>query len=90
VNSGVTPPDTFKLYFLNTTTGTWDDAGRATGLLGDGITITSPGAGFTTAFYPNGAASATSICIENTNKDNDRMKITVKSATGMIQVVTGC
>lgn len=90
VNSGATPPDTFKLYFLNTTTGNWDDAGRATGRLGDGMSITSPGATFTTTFQPNGAASAASICIDNTQKDNDRMKITVKSATGMIQVATGC
>lgn len=89
VNSGATPPDSYQLQSWNGAAYV-DEPGRAAGALEDGISITSPGAAFNVEFYPNGAASATSICIDNTKKTNDRMKITVKSATGMIQVVTGC
>lgn len=89
VNSGATPPDSYQLQ-------SWDGAayvdepGRAAGLLGEGISITSPVSNFNTEFYPNGSSTATTICVDNTNKSSDRMKITVKGATGMIQVTTGC
>lgn len=90
VNSGATPPDSYQLQSWNGAAYV-DEPGRAAGQLGDGISITSPGGStFDVEFYPNGAATAASICIDNTKKANDRMKITVKSATGMIQVVTGC
>lgn len=92
INAGVTPPDSFQLQ-------SWDDGiadyadepGRAAGLFADGVSITSPGTGtFTTEFYPNGTSTITSLCVENTQKANDRMKITVTGSTGMIKVVTGC
>lgn len=89
VNPGATPPDTYSLSYWNGAS--WQaEAGRASGALGAGISITSPGANFTTEFYPNGTATATSICINNTEKANDRMKVTVTGSTGMIQVTTGC
>jgi Tfp pilus assembly protein FimT len=89
LNSGATPPDSYQLQSWNGASYV-DEPGRAEGQLEDGISITSPGATFDVEFYPNGAASATTICIDNTKKTNDRMKITVRSATGMIQVETGC
>lgn len=89
VNAGATPPDSYQLQSWNGAAYV-DEPGRAAGQLADGISITSPGGSFNVEFYPNGAATATSICIDNTRKAGDRMKITVKSATGMIQVVTGC
>lgn len=90
INSGVTPPDSFQLQSWNGAVYV-DEPGRAAGLLGDGISITSPGGPtFNTEFYPNGASTATSICIDNTQQANDRMKVTVTGTTGMIKVTTGC
>lgn len=89
VNSGVTPPDTYTLFRYSG--GAWaEDPGRVTGELAGAISISTPVSDFTTEFYPNGTATATSICIENTAKTNDRMKITVQGSTGMITVQTGC
>lgn len=90
LNAGSTP-DNYQLYFYNTTTGNWEnDTSRTLRSLEQGVNISSPGASFTTDFYPNGTATASSICIENTATAGDRMKITVQSSTGMITVSTGC
>lgn len=79
----------YQLQFSNG--GGWtDEPNRAAGTLESGIAITSPGGGFATEFNANGSATATSICINNSQAANDRMKITVTGSTGMIQVETGC
>lgn len=92
VNAGATPPDSYQLQFWNDAIADFaDEPGRAAGVLEPGISITSPGGPtFTTVFNPNGSATNTSICIDNTQKANDRMRITVRPATGMIEVSTGC
>lgn len=78
----------YQLQFSN---GAWtDEPNRAPVTLEDGIAITSPAGSFATEFNANGSATATSICINNSQQANDRMKITVTGSTGMIQVVSGC
>lgn len=90
VNAGTTPPDTYQLKSY--TGGAWVvEPDRALGRLEPGISITSPGGPtFSADFNANGSASSTIICVNNAEKTNDRMKITVKTATGRILVETGC
>lgn len=53
--------------------------------------ISSPGdTTLRTSFSPNGSATATSLCMENSFDTTDRMKVTVSGATGLIKVETGC
>lgn len=79
----------YQLQFDNA--GSWtNEPSRAARTLESGIAITSPGASFQVQFNANGSANATSICINNTQQANDRMKITVTGSTGMIRVETGC
>ncbi|OGP17279.1 MAG: hypothetical protein A2V21_302860 [Deltaproteobacteria bacterium GWC2_55_46] len=71
--------------------GAWVDyPTRGQGELGAGIDITSPGDTFSVQFYTNGAATATTICVNNTQKSDDRMQINVTGTTGMITVSQGC
>lgn len=88
LNTGTTP-DTFRLD--SWTGGAWTlDTGHVTTPLGSGVKITLPAASFTTEFFPNGTATATTMCLDNTSGTNDRMKITVQGSTGMITITTGC
>ncbi|MBI1911896.1 MAG: GspH/FimT family pseudopilin [Deltaproteobacteria bacterium] len=92
-------PDTYRLATWNTGTGAWEnDATRTTMSLESGINISTPNANFMVVFYPNGisssadnaTAAASSMCIDNTAKANDKMTITIQGSTGMISVTTGC
>lgn len=89
--------DTYRMQYYPAAS--WDDEPtRALLSLDSGINISAPGSSFDVYFFPNGASSSdgtptpasSSICIENTSKANDKMKITVQGATGMIKVDTGC
>lgn len=65
-----------------------DDPARAAFDLDPKVDITSPGADFQVAFYPNGSATATDICVVNAGKTDDRMRISVQGSTGMITITT--
>lgn len=92
-----TLPGSYLLQKWDKTTSTWvTETTHTTRTIEAGISIISPGANFTTEFYPNGTAkdggggSPSNICIDNPASSGDRMKITVSGSTGMITVDTGC
>ncbi|WKZ33852.1 MAG: prepilin-type N-terminal cleavage/methylation domain-containing protein [Thermodesulfobacteriota bacterium] len=58
--------------------------------LGTGATITAPGSTFTVAFFANGTATATLICMRNASDAGDQMGISITGTTGLIKVTTGC
>ena len=79
--------DRYSLSYWNGASWT-DDPERAAFDLDPKVNITSPGADFEVAFYANGSASATNICVVNTSKTDDRMRISVQGSTGMIIITT--
>ncbi len=82
--------DTYNLTYYDPDSGTWEDhVKRSVRTLESGISITAPGAAFNVQFAPNGAATATTICVNNPQIAGDRMRITV-SGLGMINVQNGC
>lgn len=83
INTGT--PDTFVMSRYES--GSWSAvASRHTIEMASGVNITSPTSDFTVEFFPNGTATATSICIENSHNTADRMLITVTSSTGKVEV----
>lgn len=81
--------DTYKRsYWLG---GVWvQDEDRAEQSVQSNVDITSPGATFNVVFKPTGTATATTICLENTEDSGDAMSLVVYNATGRVQVLTGC
>lgn len=88
---GGTPLDDYRINLYDSGTSTWSaDPTRPLMRLKSAIRITSPGASFNVDFFANGTATATSICITNTAKTGDKMKVTVQGSTGMVTITTGC
>ncbi|MBI5642963.1 MAG: prepilin-type N-terminal cleavage/methylation domain-containing protein [Deltaproteobacteria bacterium] len=84
-----TTSDTYRLFTYET--GSWqNDTSRTLRSVESGVNISSPSGDFEVEFYPNGTATATTICIENTATTGDNMKITVQGTTGMTTITTGC
>lgn len=88
---GGATPDTYRMNVYDSGAGTWSaEPERPLMSMRNGIDITSPGASFNVDFWPNGTATATQICISNTSKSGDRMRVDVQGSTGMVTVRTGC
>lgn len=85
---------TYTLTLVNnvwTPTGPWAAVpGHGQKSVEAGIDISAPAGDFLVEFYPNGMATAASICLGDTASATDKMKITVQNSTGMITVTTGC
>mgnify|MGYP001615161173 CR=1 FL=1 len=88
---GGTPLDDYRINLYDSGTSTWSaDPTRPLIRLKSAIRITSPGGSFNVDFFANGTASPTSVCITNTAKAGDQMKVTVQGSTGMVTITTGC
>lgn len=88
---GGSPLDDYRINLYDSGTSTWSaDATRPLIRLKSAIRITSPGASFNVDFFANGTATPTTICITNTAKTGDKMKVTVQGSTGMVTITTGC
>lgn len=88
---GPSAQDNYRLNVYNRASNTWSaDANRPLMNIHRNIDITSPGTSFFVDFFPNGSAVATQICISNTQKAGDKMRVDVTGSTGMVTVRTGC
>lgn len=95
LNAGSTP-DTLSIRVFNGAWGT--DTTRASRELDAGIDITDPTSNFSVFFYPNGissdadnaTATNSSICLDNTARSGDEMKINISGSTGRVVIQTGC
>ena len=91
LNASTSIPDTFKHARWNKTASAWEpDPGKSTVEINKGIDVTTPGASFNVDFFPNGTATAQSICIQNTSNASDNMKVTVQSSTGRLEILSPC
>ncbi|MFQ5465118.1 MAG: Tfp pilus assembly protein FimT/FimU [Thermodesulfobacteriota bacterium] len=91
LNTSPSTPDTFRLARWNKATAAWEpDPRKSTMEVNPGIDIISPTASFNVEFFPNGTATAQSICLQNTSDATDRMKVDVQSSTGKLQIGSIC
>ncbi len=89
--SSTSTPDTYKLSIWNTATSVWDDEPqRPVREIPIGVDIITPASSFNVDFWPDGSATATSICLENTADTSDRRSVDVDGATGRISIGSIC
>jgi len=90
-------PDVMSMFVYSS--GSWGaDTTRASRDIEAAIDITSPGSSFSVYFFPNGVSSSSdstasansSICLNNTAKTNDKMKVNVIGTTGRVEIQSGC
>lgn len=83
--------DSYKRSFSTDNTTWTEDVTMAPRDIDSVLDITSPGSSFNITFRPNSTTPANvSICLENTDDNTDKMKITVYSTTGRVEVLDAC
>lgn len=83
--------DTYRIAVFDKTTLSWGpDPSRSPVEVSPSIDITAPGANFNVEFLPNGTATAQAICLQNTTKASDKLKVNIFSSTGRTEIQSGC
>jgi hypothetical protein len=84
--------DTYRISFRPDVTapGVWVDDTTIRNIQRS-VDITAPGANFNVEFNPGGSAQgATQICLQNIDDAGDKMTVEVFSATGRVEIRSGC
>ena len=82
--------DTYRTQFSTNLGATWQNDTTIRSIQRS-VDITAPGAGnFDVEFKPSGSATATQICLQNIDDAGDKMTVEVFSATGRVEIRSGC
>lgn len=82
--------DTYRVAFRTNTLAAWQDDTTIRNIQRS-VDITAPAGNFNVEFNPGGSAEvATQICLQNIDDAGDKMTVEVFSATGRVEIRSGC